>query len=163
KATDTQCLETHLDIGTLSHAYYKGYADRDRLLLLLQGKVADYRDNYFAGYSLYAFLRGVPLDQPRYREALPGYEKRPRGGQAGPVGWFTSCFCDGKNGRPASFDDFAADWARCLRACYEYLDGHPKGHEWLAKYTPPEGEAGGEVGDAPTWSWGRVRAEPFFG
>lgn len=160
----TQFVEQFLDVGAPAHTFYKGYGGRAKFEQLLRGDAEDYRDNYFAGYSLYAFLRGFPPDRPRYRDALPAYEKNARAGQKDPVGWFTSVFCDGKQGRPSSFDELFADWERFVRGCYEWLDDKKQGNEWVGRY----GDRGAEdeapqVMDEPTWSWARARHEPFFG
>jgi ABC-type nitrate/sulfonate/bicarbonate transport system substrate-binding protein len=72
---------------------------------LLKGEIEEYRDNYFAGYTLYAFLRSYPPGAPRYRSALATYEKNARAGSKDPVGYFASSFADGKDGRPKTFDE----------------------------------------------------------
>lgn len=163
KMAETKCTEDHLDIGTVAHTCYKGYADPQNLRKLLSGQIKDYRDNYPAGYSLYAFLRGHPPEQPRFRSALLRYEQNLRAGQKDPVAYFTGVFCDGKEGRPASFDAFVEQWARFLRACYDWLDDRKAGNEWLSRYQGLAREHSGIVLDEPTWSWARQRNEPFFG
>ena len=164
KMADAACVENHLQVWTVAHTYYKGYADRAAFERLLTGKLDDYRHNYFAGYSLYAFLRSYPPGAPRYREALAGYEKNARAGQKDPLAYFVASFCDGKHGRPATLDEFHVDWHEFLRGCYDWADDNKKGHEWIARYGElGKGDPGGLVMDAPTWSWARNRAEPFFG
>lgn len=155
--------ENHLRVGTAAHTWYKGYGGKERFTALLAGKVDDYRDNYFAGYSLYAFLRSWPPGRPRYRDALEKFERNARAGQKDPVGWFTATFCDGKQGRPATFDELFADWQSFLRGCYDWLDGRKQGNEWVAQYGGLAVESAPKVMDPPTWSWARARAEPFFG
>ncbi len=164
KMAETVFVENHLKVGTAAHTWYKGYGDKAKFTDLLAGKVDDYRDNYFAGYSLYAFLRSFPPAQPRYRSALDKFERNARGGQKDPVGFFTTTFCDGKEGRPSTFDELFADWQKFLRGCYDWLDDRKKpGLEWVAAYGPVDDESGPRVMDEPTWSWARTRAEPFFG
>lgn len=161
---DPKFVDDYLQTGTPAHTYYKGYADRRKFEELLTGKVEDYRDNYFAGYSLYAFLRSFPPGQPRYRTALATFEKNARAGQKDPLGFFTATFCDGKEGRPATFDELFTQWQSFVRGCYEWLDDKKQGNEWVARYGQlGKPEHGALVMDEPTWSWARTRAEPFFG
>jgi hypothetical protein len=167
KTSDTQFVEDHLDSYTCAHVYALGYGNREKFESLLLGKLADYRDNYPAGYSLYSFLRGYPPKQtPRYRAALRRFEMNARGGGKDPLAYFTSTFCDGKDGRPANFDEFFEEWQKYLSGCYQFLDERTRGKEnqWVASYGPlGEGEPSPLVLDEPTWSWSRNRAEPFFG
>ncbi|MEO6597822.1 MAG: hypothetical protein ABIP94_24005 [Planctomycetota bacterium] len=162
--SDTTFVDDYLQTRTPAHTYYKGYGRKDNFEKLLAGTVDDYRDNYFAGYSLYAFLRSFPPGQEPYRDALATFERNARAGQKDPVGWFTKNFCDGKQGRAASLDAFLIEWDGFLRGCYEWLDDKREGNEWLRKYGDlGQVESGPLVLDAPTWSWARHRAEPFFG
>lgn len=168
RMADASCVEDHLDVGTCAHTFYKGYGNVDKLTQLLEGKVEDYRDNYFAGYSLYAFLRGYPPKQPpRFRAALQKFESNGRAGQKDRLGHFTAVFCDGKDGRPASFATFAEQWNRFLRDCYDWLDERRRSDQnaWVADYGGlGEGrDKAPLVLDPPTWSWARRRAEPGFG
>ncbi|MBM4062977.1 MAG: hypothetical protein FJ265_18060, partial [Planctomycetes bacterium] len=165
KVRDADFVDDHLDLGSVARTAGKGYGGKEQFARLLRGEVEDYRDNYFAGYALYAFLRGHPPKQmPRYRGALERYERTARGGRKDPVGWFTDCFCDGEQGRPASFDGFVAEWQAFLGGVVAWLDERPEGHEWVGRYggLGPR-DPGGLVHDAPTWSWARLRAEPWFG
>ncbi len=164
KAAEPDFTANHLKIGTPAHAWYKGYGDRKRFELLLAGKPDDYRDNYFAGYSLYALLTSYPPDRPRYREQVAKYLAGARGGSKDPLGYFTKTFCDGKQGRPASLDELFTDWCTFLRGCYDWLDDKQQANAWVGRYGGlPEGDRGGLVLDPPTWSWARARHEPFFG
>jgi hypothetical protein len=164
KMVETKFTELHLDRGAVAHTYYKGYGGRDKFEQLVAGKVDDYRDNYFAGYSLYSFLRSFPPTRPRYRDALPGYEKNARAGQKDPLAYMTSVFCDGKQGRPATFEELYKDWERYLLGCYEWAEHKKEEHKWIEQYPGrPSGDHDGMVMDEPTWSWARNRAEPFFG
>jgi hypothetical protein len=150
---------------TVSHTSYKGYGERAKFERLLRGEVEDYRDNYFAGYSLYAFLCGYPpKEPPRYAAALARYQKLARAGQKDPVAWFVANFCDGKQGRAANLDAFVAEWQTFLGGCAAWLDGKKDEHAWVGRYGALERrETGPMVLDAPTWSWARRRAEPWFG
>jgi len=164
KATDTAFVDNHLDVWTVAHTWYKGYGNKASFEKLLAGTVDDYRDNYFAGYSLYSFLRSFPPGSPRYREALAGFERNARAGQKDPLGYFTKCFCDGKQGRPPSFEAFFTEWQTFTRGCYEWTDDKQQGNEWIKQYGGPgQQEVGQLVLDEPTWSWARKRAEPWFG
>ncbi len=156
-------VEDFLAIRAPADTWYAGYGDRAKFERLLRGDVDDYRDNYFAGYSLYAFLRSFPPGAPRYAGALARYERNARAGQKDPVGFFAATFCDGKDGRPASLDGCFAEWQGFLRGCYQWLADEKAGNEWVARYGSRDDEGGPKVMDPPTWSWARTRAEPFFG
>jgi hypothetical protein len=161
---DATFVEDTLDVHPAAMTFYKGYGEREKFGKLLQGTIEDYRDNYDAGCSLYTFLRSFPLGTAKYRDQLARFEQNARGGQKDPVGYFTQCFCDGKAGRPASLDAFVIEWSDFLRGCYEWNDDKKTGNEWVGAYArPPRGEVGPLVLDAPTWSWARERAEPWFG
>ena len=156
--------ENYLRIGTAAHTYYKGYAGKQNFEKLLTGTIDDYRDNYFAGYSLYAFLTNYPPSQPRYRAAVAKFERNARAGQRDALGYFTATFCDGKEGRPADFEELLKDWSQFLRGCYDWLDNKRDDNQWLKDYgNPPEAEDTGLVMDVPTRSWARKHAEPFYG
>ncbi|MCC7064313.1 MAG: hypothetical protein IT456_15995 [Planctomycetes bacterium] len=165
RMADPNFQDDYLDPGSVARTAGKGYGARENFEKLLRGSVDDYRDNYFAGYSLYSFLRSYPpKKEPRYGTALKHFERNARAGQKDPVAWFTSCFCDGKQGRPASFDAFLAEWQGFLSGVSQWLDDKKEGNEWVGDYgklgTP---DAAAMVLDEPTWSWARSRAEPFFG
>ena len=167
KMVETQFHDDHLDLGACYSTYAEGYGDEAKLKKLLDGTIDEYRDNYFAGYALYAFLRGHPPDQPpKYRAVLETLEKNARGGAKDASGFFAKTVCDGKDGRAADFTAFCAEWREFLAGIARYLDPENKTGEprWVAQYGPgPAGEAGPLVLDENTWSWSRARAEPFFG
>lgn len=166
RMADPEFVESHLDLGAVARTANKGYGDRGRFERLLRGEVEDYRDNYFAGYALYAFLRGHPPDgnPPPYRAALQRLATTARAGQKDPVAHFTSCLCDGKEGRAATFEAFLTAWQAFLRGVVEYLDDKQRGNEWVARYGGlGPGDPAPMVKDEPTFSWARHRAEPFFG
>ena len=157
-------LENYLRIGTAAHTFYKGYGRKKKFEQLLTGEIDDYRDNYFAGYSLYAFLNSYPPSQPRYRSAVPKFIKNARAGGRDPLAYFQSTFCDGKEGRPADFDELAEDWRTFVRGCYDWQDRKRDNNQWLKDYKGRlKQESTPMVLDVPTRSWARSHAEPFYG
>lgn len=166
KMADVDFVDDFLQVGTVAHTYYKGYGGRDRFEKLLKGEIEEYRDNYFAGYTLYAFLRSYPPGAPRYRSALATYEKNARAGSKDPVGYFASSFADGKDGRPKTFDEVCKDWETFTRGCYDFLDERRRGpqNDWVGRYGGlGPGDTAPMVMDELTWTWSRAHAEPFFG
>lgn len=166
RAADPEFAEDHLDLHTVARVHGMGYGDRARLVEMLTGKVEEYRDNYPVGYALYAFLRGhCPPGTPPYRTALAAYERNARAGGSDPLAYFTSVFCDGKDGRAATFDAFVGSWQTFLRESAEWLGGRRKDLEWPKAYRTDlgPGDPAPMVLDEPTWSWAKVRSEPFFG
>jgi hypothetical protein len=77
-----------------------------------------------------------------------------------PRAWFGKNFADGQEGRPDGIEDFA-------KAFQTYMSGFywktPK--PWRSLYTQkvPSTVDSGYVYDEPTWTWSRVRTEPYFG
>ncbi|MEC7582803.1 MAG: hypothetical protein VYE77_00665 [Planctomycetota bacterium] len=167
KMRDVDCVEDFLQVGTCATTLVEGYGRADKLKKLLTGEIEEYRDNYFAGYALYAFLRGYPPKQKaRYASALAKFERNGRAGSKDPVGYFTTCFCDGEDGRPTDFDGFVEEWREFLGDCYAFLDDRTRGpeNEWVGRYgRRGPGDPAKLAMDEPTWSWGRNHAEPFFG
>ena len=165
KMADENFVEDMLRIGTPAHTYYKGYGGKRNFERLLKGEVDDYRDNYFAGYSLYTFLKTYPPAKPRYAAALDKFERNARAGQRDPLGYFTATFCDGEAGRPEDFDGLYEDWRAFVRGCYDWLDRKREDNRWLRDYRhgAGKGDKAPLVMDEPTWSWGRNRAEPYYG
>ncbi|MGK0304242.1 MAG: hypothetical protein ACI89X_005150, partial [Planctomycetota bacterium] len=156
--------KNYLKIGTAAQTYYLGYERKKKFKQLLTGEIDDFRDNYPAGYSLYAFLTNYPPSKPRYRDVVAKFERNARAGQRDPVGYFTSTFCDGKDGRPADFDELHKDWGTFLLGCYDWQDGRKKDHQWINGYGDrPSGRSRKKVTDVPTRSWARNHAEPFYG
>ena len=154
----------YLRIGTAARTYYLGYAAKKKFEQLLKGEIDDYRDNYPAGYSLYAFLTSYPPDKPRYRDVMAKFERNARAGQRDPIGYFTATFCDGKDGRPAEFKELHKDWSTFLRGCYDWQDRKRDNNQWLRGYgSLPRGGGSPMVMDVPTRSWARNHAEPFYG
>ncbi|MEC7584169.1 MAG: hypothetical protein VYE77_07610, partial [Planctomycetota bacterium] len=167
KMRDEDCVEDFLQVGTCATTLVEGYGRAEKLKKLLTGEIEEYRDNYFAGYALYAFLRGYPPKQKaKYASALAEFERNGRAGNKDPVGYFTTCFCDGEDGRPADFEGFVEEWRKFLGDCYAYLDDRTRGpeNEWVGRYgRRGPGDPAKLAMDEPTWSWGRNRAEPYFG
>jgi hypothetical protein len=156
--------KNYLRIGTAARTYYLGYERKKKFLQLLKGEIEDYRDNYPAGYSLYAFLTSYPPTKPRYRDVMAKFERNARAGQRDPVGYFTSTFCDGKDGRPVDFDELHEDWGTFLRGCYDWQDNKRENNQWIRDYgRPPKAGGSRPVLDVPTRSWARNHAEPFYG
>lgn len=167
KMAETDFTEDHLDLGACLSTYSAGYGAKEKFEQLVRGELAEYRDNYFAGYTLYAFLRGYPPDQkPKYRPALEALEKNARAGQKDPLGYFVATVCDGKDGRAVDLDAFLVEWNSLLADIAAHLDPERRGpkSDWVAKYGPrAPGDTAPLVLDENTWSWARSRAEPFFG
>lgn len=158
---DEKFTENHASFGTIESAFIKGYGSAENLTKLLEGTVKDYRDNYPAGYALFTYLKtweenGKKLFQPK----LAGYLKGGLKGRNRPKDWFTACFVDDKDGRPAKFEDFAAGFGVFLKGFY-WQSPAP----WTSRYTRKagKGRASGWVYDLPTWVRVRSRAEPWFG
>lgn len=165
KMADDRFVEDHLDLGTVANVLNMGYGDKNKLIELLTGKIEEYRDNYPVGYTLYAFLRGHRAKGPQpYREALAAYERNARAGGKDPLAYFTTTFCDGKDGRAASFDAFVTEWQEFLRGVRDWLGGRREDLDWVNDYRAlGEGDPAPMVMDQPTWSWAKARVEPFFG
>ncbi|MEC8653597.1 MAG: hypothetical protein VXY92_13665 [Planctomycetota bacterium] len=165
KMADEDFVGDMLRIGTPAHTFYKGYGGKRKFERLLKGDVDDYRDNYFAGYSLYTFLKTYPPKAPRYAGALDKFERNARAGQRDPLGYFVASFCDGEDGRPEDLDGLFEDWRGFVRGCYDWLDRKREDNRWIRDYrhNPGKGDKAPLVMDEPTWSWGRNRAEPYYG
>ncbi|MCA8956064.1 MAG: hypothetical protein KDC87_08315, partial [Planctomycetes bacterium] len=165
RCEDRKFLDRYLDVGAATTAFVKGYGGEQKLRTLIEGKLDDYRDNYTAGYALFVFLSSWRVDgQLRYAARLPGF-MRGRGGRTQPLKWFTSCFVDGKDGRPAELAAFAKEFHDFLHGCYQW--GWGNAPAWHANYEQrrqaPAPARRAMVNDEPTWVWVRDRAEPWFG
>jgi hypothetical protein len=160
-AEDAGFVENHASFGTVEDAYLKGYGDENNLKKLVEGTIEDYRHNYTAGYALYLYLASwKDKDAPLFAERLVRFERgcKEKGGNS--LEWFTSCFCDGKAGRPKDLKGFAEKFGEFVRGFYWQSRA-----SWTSRYTqkrPPPGEDP-YVYDAPTWHESRNRAEPWFG
>ncbi len=160
-ASDETFVEDHVQFGTIQSAWFKGYGGEDKLTELVTGALEDYRDNYVAGYALYAYLKlwQEPTGTLVYAPRLEAYQKGLSGNRKQPLEWFTANFADGAEGRPEDFTGFAAAFQEFLKGFY-WEDRAA----WTDRYIEDvERAGGGWVYDAPTWSWARSRAEPFWG
>ena len=160
KSADTQFVDNYASAGSILGAYIKGYAAPENLTKLIDGTIADYRDNYSAGHALFVYLRSRKDEGGHYlyRDLLQEFQQRARGPKKG-LELFTSVFLDGKQGRAAKLDAFCADWGPWLGGFY-WFDLKP----WAKELTEDVGGAGSpEVIEDPVWGWYRSRAEPRFG
>lgn len=160
-STDREFVPLYAQFGTLQGAWIKGYGNLDKLTELLEGRIEEYRDNYVAGYALYLYLATEEREGRRpFAPNLVRYMQGCRTRGADPKAWFVEVFCDGKDGRPASLEDFASAFGTFLSGFY-WLDPKP----WSARYTQelPRQRGDAYVYDEPTWVWSRQRAEPWFG
>lgn len=165
-AEEPRFVERFLQPAALSTAYVDGYGDRGKLEKLVSGTITDYRDNYTAGYALWAFLATWQVrtedDGPLFAEPLERWLATLRAAGKDPVAHFTKCFADGKGGRPADLDAFAELFRNFLKGGYDR--GFDRRVEWMERYrvaalttlTP-------RIAEEPNYSWGRNRVEPWFG
>ena len=156
-----------LSLKACTDAFMSGYGNPRNLKKLIEGTIDDYRDNYTAGYALFAYLASWSEGgEPLYAGRLDQYLQNARAGRSNPIKWFSHCFTDGKAGRPEDFDGFAAEFRTFLNDCYQWgwnpRSGKPS---WANRYrtTPVRGRRRSLVEDEPTWVWARNRAEPWFG
>ena len=160
KADATEFVDNYASAGGILGAYIKGYGSVEQLTKLLDGTIADYRDNYSAGHALFVYLRSRKDASGRllYRDLLPEFQQRARGPKKG-AELFASVFLDGKQGRAAKLDKFCEDWGPWLGGFY-WFDLKP----WAKELTEDVGGAGSpEIIEDPVWGWSRSRAEPRFG
>ncbi len=162
---DTEFVEDFATGGSMHDALIRGYMGEGKLKDILNGENKRYRDNYTFGYAMWVFInsweiRGKRVFEPVVEEWMLGCAK-PRQ----PLDWFSTCFIDGKDGRPEDFEAFRKEWN-------EYLDGwwsDPPDKlpaDWIAeRYTSDNGGGPGSpiVYDRETWPWTLGRAEPLFG
>ncbi|MEE2886515.1 MAG: hypothetical protein VX951_03695 [Planctomycetota bacterium] len=156
-----------LSLSQCTQAFVSGYGRARNLQRLIEGTIDDYRDNYTAGYALFAYLASwTDGSKPLYAAQLDQYLQNARAGRSNPVKWFSHCFADGKNGRPADFESFAREFRSFLNDCYQWgWDPRNRAPAWANRYrvTPLRGRRRSLVEDEPTWVWNRNRAEPWFG
>lgn len=162
--------DTVCSFGTIEEGMRKGYGDEEKLRKLVEGTIEDYRDNYTAGYALYIYLStweepaGHKLFRPRFDEYLAAIAK----GHADSLKLFTTKFCDGKDGRPKEFKEFAPRFAKFIESFYWQTWPNV---DWVKERYRQD--APNDIGhapdpdplvfDAPTWRFSRSRAEPWFG
>ena len=159
-STAADFVENYASIGTIDGAFVKGYGDPTKLAKLIDGTIDDYRDNYVAGNALYVYLRSRKDASGRllFRDALRVFQEKARTAKK-PKEHFLATFCDGRDGRPKSFEDFCADWTPWIAGFY-WQARKP----WALEFTEDVGGADAPpVMDEPVWVWTRSRAEPRFG
>jgi hypothetical protein len=160
-ADDQGFVENHASFGTLEHAWIKGYGAPESLAKLVEGTIEDYRDNYFAGYALYVFLTTYEeAGRKPFAGRMADYAAGGERGNKDPMAWFVRAFADGKDGRPATFEELAKRFEVFAGGFY-WRDRQP----FTERYTEEVPATGRDelVLDAPTWSWERERAEPALG
>lgn len=158
---DEDFVDDHIQFGTVESAWMKGYGGEKKLRELITGEIEDYRDNYVAGYALYVYLKlwQDGAGKPVYADRVLDYMRGLRDNGSKQESWFVKHFADGGGGRPADFKSFAQAFEEFLAGFY--WDDRA---EWTSRYTPEVPAAGGSwVYDAPTWTWSRSRAEPYWG
>jgi len=158
---DERFVPNHASFQTIYNAWIKGYGNERKLEELIEGGIEDYRDNYVAGYALYLYLSSWEQDGEKpYAERLYQFMKGCGSGRKNPKSWFLRNFADGKEGRPDGLKAFA-------EAFQAFMSGFYWKHRkpWTGRYTTsvPKGRDDPYVYDEPTWTWSRVRAEPYFG
>ncbi|MBI5365040.1 MAG: hypothetical protein HZA53_17820, partial [Planctomycetes bacterium] len=159
-ASNAKFVEHYASLGTIEAAYVKGYGDPAKLTKLVDGTLDDYRDNYTAGNALYVYLRSRKDAGGRvlFRERLDDFQKKARGPKKGKE-LFLASFCDGREGRPKTFEEFCADWTPWVAGFY-WQARKP----WALEFTEDVGGADSPpVLDEPVWVWSKNRAEPRFG
>ena len=169
-------------ISSAKRTLNEGYDRPTRFRALLQSEIEDYRDNYFAGLTLWTFLNSWKPAKPLFRERIPLFIEN--GLSKDPVDWFEKCFADGLNGRPSGLNEFIILWQSYLVEVKGLPSWTLNPEDWpqwartiflgprlqpvfLAPSTaqsikrPPI--FGQTIFDAPTWSNERVRYPPSFG
>ncbi len=160
--SDPQFEPRHANFGTIDDARFRGYGARERLEQLVSGTIEDYRDNYVAGYALFVFLATWHEEgaAPKYAKQLAKFQTSRRTDKRAPLASFVAHFCDGAEGRPKGFEEFAKEFDAFLAGFY-WRDRKP----FTQRYLESAGAADPSptVLDEPTWVWSRARAEPWFG
>jgi hypothetical protein len=153
KSADENFVDNYASAGNILGAYIKGYAAPENLTKLLEGTIADYRDNYNAGHALFVYLRsrkdGQALPLPR---APAEYQQRARG-RRGPRA-LRERLPRRQAGPRGKLDKFCADWGRGDF----WFDLKP----WAEGLTEDVGGAGSPEVIEVVWA-GTARAEPRFG
>ncbi len=167
---DEQFVADYCSHGAMTTVLNRGLQGGKALEDVLSGTPADYRHNYTAGLGLYVFLSTwFPGDSPSmsdgspiFREQLLEYENRGKHPSKPRAMFeeFLDQFCDGKDGRPASFEEFQSMFGEFLRG---FNGRKPKPHAKRYISHLPNRDGGTWIYDEPTWTWDWVRAEPTFG
>ncbi len=160
--TDDEFATWCASFGTIDDARFRGYGARDKLEQLVTGAIEDYRDNYVAGYALFVFLATWHEEgaAPKFAKPLAKFQTSRRTDKRAPLASFVAHFCDGVEGRPKGFEEFAKEFDAFLAGFY-WRDRKP----FTKRYLESAGAADPSptVLDEPTWVWSRARAEPWFG
>lgn len=160
-SADEEFAAGHASFGPIEQAFVKGYGGERKLEQLIRGEIADYRDNYTAGYALWVYLSSwQPGGQKPYQGRLDAYMSGIRKGWSDPLGWFATNFCDGEEGRAKDFASFAKAFGEFVGGFY-WQNRAP----WTERYHIElgRGAAAPYVYEDEAWSWERDRAEPWFG
>jgi len=157
---DAEFIPDHANFGTIEAAFIDGYGGGRKLRELIEGSIADYRDNYTAGYALYVYLSTWEEDgRALFAEPLVRYMQSAANDRREPIARFEAHFADGQAGRPRDFEAFSEAFGEFVRGFY-WQDRA----DWTSRYTRETGAVGsGYVYDDPTWVWTRERSEPVFG
>lgn len=157
--TDDLFIESYASFGAIAETYRRGRGTVEYLTKLLTGTMADYRENYTAGHSLWVYLWSWSPDNKIFRPQLQKYLTGLKTQQKA-VDWFVQCFADGKGGRPSGLEGFSKVYS-------EFIKGF-----WWESYAPftkfytggvAATEADNLIYDSPTWHGDRVVAERYFG
>ncbi|MFT7680317.1 MAG: hypothetical protein ACI8QC_004323, partial [Planctomycetota bacterium] len=162
---DTEFIESFATGGSMHDALVRGYTGEGKLRDILNGENERFRDNYTFGYAMWVFIttweiRGKRVFEPKLDEWMLGSAKARR-----PLDWFSTCFIDGQDGRPASFEDFQKEWNQNLNDWWSDPPGKLPA-PWIAKrHTSNNGGGPGSplIYDRETWPWTLARTEPLFG
>ena len=164
-SADTEFVEDFATGGSMHESLVRGYTGEGNLKDILNGENERYRDNYTFGYAMWVFIttweiRGKRVFEPKVEEWMLGSAK-PRG----PLDWFSTCFIDGKDGRPETFEDFRAEWNQNLNDWWsDPPDKLPA--DWISERHTSDNGGGPDsplIYDRETWPWTLARAEPLFG
>lgn len=170
EASDTSFAADFLVRGSMTKVLNQGYHRESSLRDLVSGTPHDYRANYAAGNALYTFLRtwfpgdakSLDAGEPVFASRLGEFEDRGKHPKPGGkmLAEFEDTFCDGKEGRPASFEEFAGHF-RAFALAFDPLRPGDVAERYRTRFQT--GRTRTWIYDEPTWTWDWVRAEPTFG
>ncbi len=162
--------ERSVSFGAFWKANAEGYWRQKKLEDLIKGTIAEYRDNYSAGYALWVFLNRFqsfdpaqqddPIFAPKVEAYLKSFRKNPR---ADPLERFGAFFLDGKAGRPSDMKTFSELFARALRDGAA-TDPPPWRQAWMRMHRQArkgiKRAPRVRIEDRATWPRYRNRADP---
>lgn len=159
RTTAKRFATIHAHPDPIDRAYRRYFGYEEELTTLIEGELADPRDNYSAGYALFVYLRfHTKNGRAVFADALDRY-MRSFGKRVPPLRRFTRYFCDGKDGRPRGLRGFANRFGEWLSG-FHWFDRKP----WTKRFdTIQPAWEGDIVFDPATWSRRPRRAEPLFG